>query len=46
MIKLVLLVLAIVLFALVAAAVISTNVVRWEAGAAAAFAASFLPWPA
>jgi hypothetical protein len=45
MIRLIFLVLAIVLFLLIAFGVLDTNIVKWEAGAFASFAASFAPWP-
>ena len=45
MIRIALLVFAVVVFALIAFTVIDTDTLRWASGAAASFAASFLPWP-
>ena len=44
-IKVLLLVFAIVVFALIAFTAIDKDIVRWEAGAFAAAFAAFLPWP-
>lgn len=43
--SLLLLLFAVVVFFLIAIKVIDEDTLQWAAGAASAFAASFLPWP-